>query len=206
MDSKALFILIPVLVIPWVFLLFVMLSSNKKVINNYRKLSEKYGLTPDLSKKIGMKNHPKAFGTYRNRNVKVESIISDSAEGKKVIPHTMLTVECLNDTNFSFLAVKRKRQNNIKYNAGSTLVDDNEFDGKYIIRTNDPAKLKRIFDFNTRFKLDRVHALGFDGIVTLEGNLLVYTEKDLLKNDEDLMRLELVMHEFCDIADVLKYN
>ena len=68
------------------------------------------------------------------------------------------------------------------------------------------AKLKNIFDFNTKFKLDQVCSLGFNGHISLSGNNLQYIERDLLQNDESLMRVELVMHEFCDIADVLKFS
>lgn len=206
MDSKTLIILIPVLIVPWIVLFFVLKGSNKKVIKNYNKLGEKYDLNIDLTKKVGMKNHPRAVGTYRNRNIKVESVIRDSVDGKKVIPHTILTVECSNPGKFSFRVVKRSKQNRASYSAGSILIEDNEFDDKFIVQTNDPEKLKRIFDFNTRFKFDQVHALGFNGSVLLHENDLMYIERDLLSNDDSLMRVELIMHELCDIAEVMKYN
>jgi hypothetical protein len=206
MEPISIILIALVLVVPWIILFIIMSGSNKKTIKNFKKLEEKYGLQSDYSKKVGMKTHPSSLGIYRNRNIKIESIIRDSVEGKKVIPHTMLIVECLNTDNFSFLAVRRKKQNNASFLAGSSLLNDNEFDDKYILQTNNIEKLRNIFDFNTKFKLDQVHKLGFDGIIKLENNYLVYIEKGLLNNDESLMRMELVMHELCDIADIMKYN
>jgi hypothetical protein len=206
MDTVSIILIALVLIVPWVILLFFMISSNKKTIKNFRKLEEKYGLQSDYSKKVGMKSHPRAQGEYRSRNIKIESVVRDSVEGKKVIPHTALMVECINTDNFFFLAVKRKKQNNTAYLAGSSLINDNEFDDKFIVQTNNLEKLIGIFDFNTKFKLDQVHKLGFDGIIKLDNNNLIYIEKGLLNNDEALMRLELVLHELCDIADVMKYN
>ncbi len=204
MNPKTLIPLVILLVIPWIIFFFVYMNAKKKIIKNYKKLEEKYGLSCDYSKKVGMTAHPSAQGLYRSRNIKIESIIRDTIEGKKVMPHTALSVECVNSDNFSFMVVKRKKRSS--FLAGSSLIDDNEFDDKFIIQTSNPQKMKSIFDFNTRFKLDQVHALGFDGAIILKGNSLMYIEKNLLKNDEALMRMELVMHELCDIADVMRYN
>lgn len=206
MEAKFLIVLIPVLIVPWVVLYFIMVASNKKVVRNFGKLKEKYELHTDLSKKVGMKHHPSAEGIYRNRNIKVESVIKDSVDGKKVTPHTVLSVDCANTDGFSFVAVRRNRKNAAEYQQGSVLVEDNEFDNKFIIQSNNPDKLKRLFDFNTRFKLDQVHKLGFEGKISLSGNLLQYSEAGLLSSDEALMRTELVMHELCDIAEVMRYN
>jgi hypothetical protein len=206
MDKITIILLAVFLVLPWIILIIFLLSSNKKTVSNYKKLEEKYGIKSDYSKKVGMKNHPSGYGTYRNRNIKIESIIRDSVDGKKVAPHTCLIVECNNPDNFTFSVVRRKKQNAASFLNGSTLLNDNEFDDKYIIQTNNPEKTKNLFDFNTKFKLDQVHMLGFNGIIKLEGNHLIYIEKGLLSNDSSLMRLELVMHELCDIADVMKYN
>ncbi|MEO8511977.1 MAG: hypothetical protein ABI543_00325 [Ignavibacteria bacterium] len=206
MDAKFFIVLIPVLVVPWIVLYIVLISTDKKVISNYKKLGEKYSLVCDYSKKIGMKTHPNANGMYRNRPVKIESAVRDSIEGQKVVPHTVLTVECTNSDGFTFNVVKRSKRNSLNYSAGSVMLDDNEFDDKFIIQTNNPDKIKKIFDFNTKFKLDQVVRLGFNGIISLNGNALQYIERDLLQNDESLMRVELVLHELCDVAEVMRYN
>jgi hypothetical protein len=134
------------------------------------------------------------------------SVIRDSMDGQKVIPHTVLTVECSNVDGFYFNVVKRTKKNSVKYSAGAVLLDDNEFDDKFIVQSNNPDKLKKLFDFNTKFKLDRVNALGFNGIISLHGNYITYTERNLLESDEDVMRAELVMHEMCDIAEIMRLN
>lgn len=206
MDTISIILIALVLILPWGLIFIFIASSNKRTIANFKKLEEKYSLTGDYSKKVGMKNHPAVQGVYRSRNVKVESIITDSMDNKKAAPHTTLFVECSNPEGFTFIVVKRKRQNNAAYLSGSTMVNDNEFDDKFIIQTNNPDKMRNIFDFNTKFKLDQVHTLGYDGIIKLEGNRLMYVERGLMNDDVSMMRVELVMHEFCDIADVMKYN
>ena len=132
MDAKFFIVLIPVLVVPWIVLYFLMFTANKKVISNYKKLSEKYQFECDYTKKVGMKTHPNAHGVYRNRFVKIESAIRDSIDGQKVKPHTVLTVECANSDGFTFTVVKRNKKNSLNYNAGTVMLDDNEFDDKFM--------------------------------------------------------------------------
>ena len=83
-------------------------------------MTEKYSLESDFTKKVGMKTHPSAKGIYRNRPVKIESVVRDSIDGQKVMPHTVLTVECINEDGFTFIAVKRNKKNSAKlFNRGS---------------------------------------------------------------------------------------
>jgi hypothetical protein len=206
MDIKSAILIGLIVTLPWTLLFLFMLVSNKKTIRNYQKLHRKYGLKTDFTKKDGMKIHPSAFGIYRNKDIKIETTKRESLNGKRVLPHTELLVECLNKDNFSFTVIKRKKQNTAIFADSSALLDDKDFDSKFIVKTNDPERIKRIFDFNTRFKLDQVHRLGFDGAITLSGNALEYIEKDLLDDEESLMRMELVLHEFCDIAEVMRHN
>lgn len=206
MDLKSILVLLPVLIVPWIVLYFVFIASNKKVISNFKKLAEKYRLICDFKKKVGMKTHPIAEGIYRNRKIKIDSTVRDSLDGKKVIPHTVLTVDCVNEDNFFFRLVKRNKKNSALFSNGTVLAEDNEFDDKFIIQSNLPDKVKKVFDFNTRFKLDQVNTLGFNGMIFLEGSRLIYFEPELLSSDDALMRLELVLHELCDIADVMKFN
>lgn len=204
MNLQTILVLIPILVVPWIVVYFVFFRTNKKVLSNYNKLKEKYGLELNLEKKVGMKNHPSAHGLYRNRQIKIESVVIDSLDGQKVTPHTVLTVDCPNTEGFLFNVVKRNKKNAVKFASGAVLLDDNEFDNIFLVQSNNPDKIKKLFDFNTKFKLDRVNALGFNGIISLKGNSLSYTERNLLESDEDLMRAELVMHEMCDIAEIMR--
>jgi hypothetical protein len=191
-------------VVPWVILLFLKLNSGKKVHKNFEKLLDKYSLEPG-NKANSLKNLNSVRGLYRGRDIKIESMLNDPVSGNKGM-HTVLLVNCSNPDNFSFSLLKRNRQNNSSYGKNSVPAEDSEFDSKFVIVSNDPARIKNIFDFNTRFKLDQVHKLGFNGVIELRGNSLMYSEKGKIKDDETLMRFELVLHEFCDIADVMKYN
>lgn len=206
MDTASIILVALVLILPWGLIFIFIASSNKKTLGNFKKLEEKYGLKADYSKKVGLKKHPNAQGVYRGRNVRIDSIITDAVDTKKAAPHTALIVECNNPDGFMFMVVKRKRQNNASFLSGSTMLGDSEFDDKFIIQTNNPEKMRNIFDFNTKFKLDQVHTLGFEGMIKLEGNRLMYVERGIMNDDVALMRIELVMHELCDLADVMKYN
>jgi len=206
MELKPVLLILAVFILPWAILFFVKVNVRKNLISNFKKLNEKYGLEFDISKRSGSTALPSARGIYRSRNVKIESLDHDAFKNRKVPPHTILSVECTNESNFEFTIVKNNRLNSRTFGKDSVSVEDNEFDEKYIIRTNDPVKIRNIFDFNTRFKLDQVHKLGFEGVIDLRGNFLFYSEKGLLKSDESLMRFELVLHELCDIADVMKFS
>jgi len=197
MKPGVIFIIV-IVIIPWVILIFYMMARKKNAGKYYKKLQEKYSLASDSADK----NKPEISGQYRSRPVKIET---DTPEGKK--KHgTILKVVCENPDDFTFTLVKRTKSNNPYYSQGSYMVEDKEFDDKFIVQTNDVERLKRLFDFNTRFKLQQVCDLGFDGEIRLRGNGFTYYEPGMLNNDMALMKLELVLHELCDLADVLKYN
>jgi len=195
MDKTAI-ILILILILPWIVILIYILTKKSRITKYYRKLQEKY----ELKAEQGGKNAIIYIGTYRSRPVRIEN-----TEIKKKLS-TQLTVECENPSDFEFILVKRNRSNNSVYSKGAFMLDDNDFDDNFIINTNDLEKVKRLFDFNTRFKLQQVNDLGFKGEIRLEGNNFIYIAPGLLDNDTDVMKLELVLHELCDLADVMKFN
>lgn len=191
-------LIILIVIIPWIIMIFYLLARKKKTVKYFQKLQEKYSLVSVSSDR----NKPEITGGYRSRTVRIET---ETPEGKKKTG-TVLEVACENDAGFVFTLVKRTKRNNPLYSSGAVMLDDKEFDDKFIIQANDAERVKRLFDFNTRFKLQQVCDLGFDGEIKLRGNLFTYYEPVLLNNDMILMRLELVLHELCDLADVLKYN
>jgi len=191
-------LIILIVVIPWVIIIFYLLARKKNKGKFFKKLQDKYSLVSDSADN----NHPEVSGEYRSRAIKLET---DIPEGKKK-PGTILKVMCENPADFTFTLVKRSKSNNPYYSQGSYMLEDREFDDKFIVQTNDLEKLKRLFDFNTRFKLQQVNDLGFDGEIKLRGNTFTYYEPGMLNNDTALMKLELVLHELCDLADVLKFN
>ena len=197
MKPGVIFIIV-IVIIPWVIMIFYMMARKKNVGKFFKKLQEKYSLTSDSTDP----KHPEISGQYRSRAIKVET---DTPEGKKKAG-TVLKVACENPNGFTFTLVKRTKSNNPYYSQGSYMIEDKEFDDKFIAQTNDIERLKRLFDFNTRFKLQQVSDLGFDGEIKLRGNTFTYYEPGMLSSDMSLMKLELVLHELCDLADVLKYN
>ena len=71
MDLKpALLLLLPVLILPWVILLFVRAGAKKSAVKNFMKLCEKYGLESGNSGSSGSKSLPSVMGTYRSRRCK----------------------------------------------------------------------------------------------------------------------------------------
>jgi hypothetical protein len=195
MNSTAQILLFAVLVIPWVVVILFILTKKQRARKYFRKLQEKYSLTGESN----WKKEPVVYGFYRNRAIRVEN--AEAGRDKKL--STLLSVECDNPENFEFSLVKR---NKMTARDGIYLVDDKEFDDKFVVNTNNPEMLRRLFDFNTRFKLQQVSGLGYNGEIKLEGNRFTYTQPGVLSNDVSLMKLELVLHEICDLADVMKYN
>jgi len=196
MDKTAI-ILIVILTLPWTGVLIYILTKKSRAYKYYRKLQEKYELRTEHSGK----QSPIFSGVYRTRQLKIEN----SVNGNKKLC-TKLTVGCKNPANFEFTLVKRNKSNSSVYSKGSFLLEDNEFDDKFIIHTNDLERVKRLFDFNTRFKLQQVNDLGFKGEIMLRGGSFTYIEPGLVNSDMAVMKLELVLHELCDLADVMKYN
>ena len=196
--SKSAIILIVILILPWIGVIIYKLTKKSRSLKYYRKLKEKY----ELTEKANGKNIPVFEGVYRSRTVNIEN----KEYGAKKKLSTQLTVRCENPADFEITLVKRSRANNSVYSADSSPVDDEEFDKLFFVHTNNPERVKKLFDFNTRFKLQQVNDLGFNGIISLTGNEFTYTEPGTLNSDTAVMRFELVLHELCDLADVMKYN
>ena len=198
MGNKDLIALLIIFILPWILVSVHYLTRKRRSVKYFKELQEKYSLTPG---KNGSKNNF-ISGYYRGKPICIEYT---EAESKKKIC-TRLIVECDNPDNFEFSIVKRKRSGNPYYLNGAFIFEDNEFDDMFFIQTNNLERLKNMFDFNSRFKLQQVASLGFSGEIKLEGGTFTYLESGLLNNDIAVMKLELVMHELCDLADAMKYD
>jgi len=196
MGKSGIIIIIIILVLPWIGVTIYWLTKKSRAKKYYMRLQEKY----KLSQEQGGKHIPILSGFYRLRPVRIEN----SNTGNKNI--TLLTVTCENPDNFEFKITKRNKPSKSGYSADAQTLGDIEFDDRFIISTNNLERLRKLFDFNTRFKLQQVSSLGFKGEIRLLGNSFTYFETGLLKSDESVMRFELVLHELCDLADVMKYN
>lgn len=185
-------------IMPWGMILIYKITCKHRLDKNFKILQEKYSLTPGQNGN----QYNCISGFYRSKPIKIENI---EPEGKKKIC-TRLTVECENPDNFEFTIVKRKRSSNPYYLNGAYIFEDNEFDDLFFIQTNNLELLKRIFDFNSRYKLEQVSGLGFNGEIRLQGNAFTYIEPGSLNNNTAVMKLELILHEMCDLADAMKYD
>jgi hypothetical protein len=197
-DNKDLIALIIIGVLPWGLVMIHYLTRKHRSVKYFNGLQEKYSLTPGGN---GNRNNF-ISGYYRSNPVQIEYF---EPESKKKF-FTKLTVKSDNPKDLEFNISKRKRSINPYYLNGSYMIEDKEFDDMFIIHTNDLERLKRMLDFNSRFKLQQVGSLGFNGEIRLKGNAFTYIEPGLLNSDTAVMKLELVLHELCDLADSMKYD
>jgi len=200
--KNAYYILIALIIIPWIFILIHIISKKKRIARFYKQLTEKYGFTPGEAKEKKSKYLPLLSGAYRNRIVTVESLRKET--GGKKSDCTLVRVNINNNNNFEFLITLNTKQNRLKYQ-NSEKTGDAEFDEKFILVSNNPELARQVLNFNTKFKLQQAADLNFKGEVKLNGNIIDYEEPGLINSSASLMRTELLLHELCDIADELKY-
>ncbi|RPI16198.1 MAG: hypothetical protein EHM58_12430 [Ignavibacteriae bacterium] len=188
----------------WISILLYIRSSNKSVIPYFKKLGEKYGVTVDDSKKIGISRFPVAEGMYRSHPLFVGS--TNKGENYKSFVHTYFRLICRNYLDLTFLIVKKNKQNIAKYGTDAVTMNDSEFDEKFLVVTNNPELMVSLLDFNIKYKLLQSANLGFNGEITLKNDNLLYIEPDLIRNDVVMLRSEVMIHVLTDIADSLKFK
>jgi hypothetical protein len=94
----------------------------------------------------------------------------------------------------------------VKYGGKAYLINDSEFDSKFIVNTNNGERMFGMLNFSIKYKLLQSLNVGFKGELKLEGNKLSYTENELIKNNINLLRIEILLHLLCEISDELKNN
>lgn len=203
LDTGTLIILILILTVPWLVVIFYGLFSNKGILKSYKSLSDKYNFELDASKKSGLRKHPAVRGTYRNIPVEIGTFINP--EGKKKTA-TYVNAACSNQSGFEFIIVKKNHANTVKYGGKAYLINDSEFDSKFIVNTNNSEKMFGLLNFSIKYKLLQSLNVGFKGELKLEGNKLSYVENELIKNNINLLRIEIMLHLLCEISDELKSN
>jgi len=191
-----------VLIIPWLFVLFYLFMVNRGIVKSYKSLAEKYGFEVDTSKKSGFFRHPVSHGSYRNIPVVIGSFIKE--EGGKKSSATIIKAECPNPAALEFIIVKKTNANNINYGDSSFTVNDLEFDDKFIVSSNNTNKMFDLLNFSIKYKLLQSLNVGFKGELTLKGNKLQYFENELIKSSMNLLRIEILLHLLCEIADELR--
>lgn len=188
----------------WVFIFFFVRFTNKSVVQYFKKLGEKYNLTVNDSKKIGIGRFPMAEGMFRGYPLFIGSMKKGEENCKYT--YTFIRLLCSNTTGINFRIVRKTKQNIINYNQYAIKVNDSEFEEKFIINSNNPEFMLSLFDFNIKYKLLQAANLGFSGDITLDNENLLYTEPELIRNDVVLLRSEVMIHVLTDIADSLKFK
>lgn len=191
-----------ILISPWLLMLSYIVIINRNIKKNYKSLANKYSFEVDASKKSGFINYPLSHGQYRGIPVEICSFRNE--EGKKKTPATYVSADCTNENSFEFIIVKKNSTNNIKYGAKAFTVNDSELDGKFIINTNDTEKMFGLLNFSVKYKLQQSMNVGFKGKLFLTGTKLRYEENELIKGSLNLLRIEILLHLVCEIADELK--
>ena len=204
MDTGTLIFIVIIVTVPWLAVMIYGSLSSKGVLKSYKSLSDKYGFETDLTKKSGFRKLPVVKGRYRNIPVEIGSFINQG--GRKKSAATYIKAACTNPAGLEFIIVKKNRANEIKYGAKSFLINDAEFDGKFIVNTNNFEKMFSMLNFSIKYKLLQSLNVGFNGELTLEGNNLSYAENELIKNNINLLRIEILLHLLCEISDELKTN
>jgi len=182
----------------WMLMVVIKNFSGGSVVKNFKKIGETYNANVDYSKKVGSAKYPAAYGSYRNRDIAIESYTN--VEGKNS-PNTLIKVKCDNLSNLT-LSLKRKN----KLSSGNNVpTGDSEFDDVFVMKTNDPEKAIQILDYTIKFKLLQTANLGYNGEILLEGNNISYSEPGLMKKESSLLRIELLLHVLSDIAEDLAH-
>jgi hypothetical protein len=198
---NAYYILIAIIIIPWIIILISAITKKKRIAGFCKQLVQKYSFSTGEPDDKKTKHFPPVSGIYRNRNISIHAKRKET--GKKQI-YTLTSVNILNKDNFEFLITKNNKQNRIKFPSAAK-TGDAEFDDGFILVSNNHELAQKVLNFNTKFKLQQAADLDFKGEVRLRGNLLEYEEPGFINTPAALMRTELLLHELCDIADELKY-
>src|SRR5438876_2721959 len=159
-------ILISLSIILWIIFIVYMKSLNKKIIQYFIQLAEKYHLAIDESNKIGSVIYPVAQGIYKNRKIEIGCNVNNS--GAKKSENTYIRVETSNPHKLSLLLARRTK-NSTPMNRGNMVnMMDTEFDEKFIVSSSTPQYLFPVFTFNIKYSLLQALHLGMKGGLKLE--------------------------------------
>lgn len=197
-------VLIVISIVLWTLIYKNSKSKNKIIKEYFIQLAEKYGLAIDESNKIGAITYPLATGIYKRRQIGIGCYLG--ADNKQKEAQTYVRVECANRYNMGF-HLSRRPKKGAEFSDGSAVnMLDTEFDEKYIVSSSSPNLIFPVFSFNVKYSLVQALNLGLKGELTLENNLLDYTEPRLMNDENSKTRIELILHILCDIADELEKN
>lgn len=202
-TSDTIIFIAVILGLPWLFILVRIFIINRNIIKNFKSLTNKYGFEVDSTRKSGFFRYPVSHGQYRGIPVEICSFVKED-KGKKS-PATFISVDCINPDELDFIIVKKDNANNITYGGKAFNINDTEFDSKFIVSTNNMKKMFDLLNFSIKYKLLQLVNVGYKGELQLNGTKLRYEEKELVKGSMNLLRIEILLHLLCEIADELKH-
>lgn len=191
-----------VVVLPSLCFFMYYYIRNRNIRKYCKLLSDKYGLKFGTSSNGELKDHALIEGKFKDLAVEIGSYKKE--EGSRKIPLTYVKVNCVNPDHFRFVIAKRNMANDVLYGNKAVLMNDREFDEKFIVNTNDYSWFTSILNFSVKFKLLQTMNIGLKGEFILNGNTMAYTEQGFITRSIDLLRIELVMHLLSELADELK--
>jgi hypothetical protein len=157
----------------------------------------------DFSKKNGFIHYPVSEGKLKTYPVQLGTVIEH--DGKKKFASTFVKLTCSNPAGLVFLIVRRTPANKTLYSRNAGTTGDQEFDEKFIVNSGNSGKMIELLNFSIKYKMLQTANVDFKGAITLDKNILVYTERGSIITKRDLLRIELVLHLLCEIADGLKF-
>jgi hypothetical protein len=191
-----------VVVLPSLYYFLYYYIRNRNIKKYYKLLSEKYKLIFKASSNGEVKDQILIEGTFKDLRVEVGSC--KKKEGNRKVPLTYVKENCVNHDQFEFVIAKRNMANDVLFGNKAVLMNDREFDEKFIVNTNDFSRFISILNFSIKFKLLQIFNIGLKGELILNGNSMSYSEKGYITRSIDLLRIELVLHLLSEIADELK--
>ncbi|MGA2668520.1 MAG: hypothetical protein ABSF32_06330 [Ignavibacteria bacterium] len=196
------FIIILMFLIVWLTWFIYQKFIDKQLSKNYGLLSERYGLAVVDSKKIGLIHYPVTEGNVKNYPVQLGTMVNGSGKNGKVFSFVKIT--CTNTPGLAIQIIKKTPANKFNYSGNLQYTGDSEFDENYIINFSNAERIVDLLNFSVKYKLLQIANVDFKGKLTLDGNLLSYIEPGLIIDKRDLLRIELILHLLCEIADGLK--
>jgi hypothetical protein len=202
MFVSVVFIIILMFLIIWLTWFIYQKFIDKQLSKNYGLLSERYGLAVVDSKKIGLINYPVTEGNIKNYQAQLGSMVNGSGKNGKVFSFVKIT--CTNTPGLAIQIIKKTPANKLNYGSDKQYTGDSEFDENYIINFSNAERIPDLLNFSVKYKLLQIANVGFKGVLKLDGNILSYIEPGLIIDKRDLLRIELILHLLCEIADGLK--
>jgi hypothetical protein len=180
-------IMASVLVPVFILMTFV----NRKMIQHYTILGEKFGLGLQVTKKFwGLQQLPILSGRHQNHNVILSYYTVGHGKHRQI--YTYISI-MLTDPGFEFSMAKEGFWNKL-FGGQDIKLGDEEFDKAYLIKSKTEDRMRRFLDAGVRKVLLEADASKLlSGNITLSKGDLRYTELGNLLHQKGRNRFEAMM-------------